>query len=68
MKILHSKSLKSGKLHLLVEVSPHESLMSINQDEHYRLGGQVEDIVRGHVIAEMKGVYWCSITQNWEEL
>ncbi len=67
MKILHTKTLKSGKLHLLVEVSPKESLMSVHEEEHYRLGGQVEDIVRGHVITEARGVYWCSITQNWEE-
>ena len=49
MKVLHTKTLKSGKLHLLVEVSPKESLMSIKEDEHYQLGGQVEDIVKGHV-------------------
>lgn len=66
MKILHAKTLKSGKIHLLVEVSPNESLMSIKEDEHYQLGGQVDDIVRGHVITEALGVYWCSITQRWE--
>jgi hypothetical protein len=68
MKVLHSKTLKNGKIHLLIEVSPKESLVSIHEEEHYRLGGQVEDIVRGHVITEARGVYWCSITQNWEEL
>jgi hypothetical protein len=67
MKILHTKTLKSGKIHMLVEVSPKESLMSIKEDEHYKLGGQVDDIVKGHVITEAHGVYWCSITQQWEE-
>jgi hypothetical protein len=28
----------------------------------------VDDIVQSHVITEMRGVYWCSITQKWEEL
>jgi hypothetical protein len=27
----------------------------------------VDDIVQSHVIAEMRCVYWCSITQKWEE-
>jgi hypothetical protein len=67
MKILHSKGLKNGKLHLLVEVSAHESLISIDQHKHYQLGGQVDDVVGGHVIAEMKPVYWCSVTQKWED-
>jgi hypothetical protein len=67
MKVLHSKTLKNGKIHMLIEVSPQECLVSVREEEHYRLGGQVEDIVRGHVITEARGVYWCSITQNWEE-
>jgi len=28
----------------------------------------VEDVVQGHVLLESRGVYWCSITQKWEEV
>ena len=30
-------------------------------------GGQMDDIVQSHVLTEMRGVYWCSITQKWED-
>jgi hypothetical protein len=67
MKILHTRTLKSGKRHVLIELqNDDEKLMSIKEGEHYKLGGQVDDIVKGHVITEAHGVYWCSITQQWE--
>ena len=28
---------------------------------------EVDDIVQSHVITEMTGVYWCSVSQKWEE-
>jgi hypothetical protein len=69
MKIIKDEmaTLKRGR-RITVELAPGETLFNVREGNYYRLGGQVEDIVRGHVIAEMKGVYWCSITQNWEEL
>ena len=44
-----------------------EQLMSVRPEKYYKLGGQVEDVVQGHVITESDAVYWCSIGQNWEE-
>ena len=49
------------------ELAHNEHLLCVKKCDYYRLGGQVEDIVLGHVITEMRGVYWCSITQNWEQ-
>ena len=49
-----------------VELQPGEALAGIHNDRYYRLGGQVEDIVQGHVITEVQPVYWCSISQKWE--
>jgi hypothetical protein len=43
-------------------------LIGIKEGHYYRLGGQVEDVVQGHVLLESRGVYWCSITQKWEEV
>ena len=44
-----------------------EYLMSFRPDSYYKLGGQVEDVVQGHVITESGAVYWCSIGQKWEQ-
>lgn len=51
---------------VIVELLPDEKLMSFVGDDYYRLGGQVNDIVRGNVITESCPVYWCSISQTWE--
>lgn len=65
MKIRHRKELKNGKRHVLVELDSDETLISFNEEAYYKLGGQVEDIVRGHVITEAYQVTWCSIGQEW---
>ena len=68
MKIIKDEmaTLKRGR-RITVELTPKESLLIIKDDHYYRLGGQVDDIVQSHVMTEMRGVYWCSITQKWEE-
>jgi hypothetical protein len=65
MKVKHSRELKNGKRHMLVELDPRETIMTFNEDWYYRLGGQVEDIVQGHVLTESEHVIWCSIEQRW---
>jgi hypothetical protein len=69
MKIIKDEmaTLKRGR-RITVEVSPGETLFNIREGTYYRLGGQVDDVVQSHVITEMRGVYWCSITQKWEEV
>ena len=49
-----------------VELQHGEVLMSFRPSSFYRLGGQVEDVVQGHVITDSDAVYWCSIGQRWE--
>lgn len=58
-------TIKRGR-RVTVELLPGEILTSVKNDAYYQLGGQVDDIVRGYVIADMRCVYWCSITQKWE--
>ena len=69
MKIIKDEiaTLKRGR-RVTVELSPGETLFNVREGDYYRLGGQVDDIVQSHVIADMSRVYWCSITQKWEEL
>lgn len=67
MKIVKEKINRQGKREVTVVLEEQDNLMCFRNDRFYRLGGQVEDIVAGHVIAESDAVYWCSITQNWTE-
>lgn len=51
-----------------VIIKPGEAAVIVSDDAHYRLGGQVGDIVQGHVIGDATRVAWCSIEQQWEEV
>ena len=52
---------------ITIELQDDEYLMSFRPNSYYKLGGQVDDVVRGHVITESDAVYWCSISQRWEQ-
>ena len=65
MKIKHEKQLKNGKRHVLVELDEGDKLMCFRDDRYFRLGGQLDDVVGGHVITESEHVAWCSIEQRW---
>lgn len=65
MKVIKQKINRQGKRELTVVLDEKDYLMSFRDDGFYRLGGQVEDVVAGHVITEAEGVYWCSVTQEW---
>jgi len=69
MKIIKDEiaTLKRGR-RVTVELAPGEVLKSVMEHKCYKLGGQVDDVVVGSVIAEMAPVYWCSITQKWEDV
>lgn len=66
MKILKDEpaTLKRQR-RVTVELQPGETLMAFKDEYFYRLGGQVDDIVQGHVITESDHVVWCSIEQRW---
>lgn len=67
MKIIKVEiaTLKRGR-RMTIELAPGETILIIRQENFYRLGGEVNDVVAGHVLAETRSVYWCSITQKWE--
>lgn len=67
MKLLNSKVLKDGRVHVLIELGPTEGMPvpAIKDDAHYRLGYPIEDVVEGHIISEARRVYWCSLEQKW---
>jgi hypothetical protein len=55
------------KRRVILELNHDEEFAVIQNNAYYRLGGQVDDVVQSHVIGDMSRVYWCSITQKWEE-
>lgn len=57
-------NLKPGE-HALV--SPQGNVLRILESRYYKLGGQVEDIVSGDIITEIRDVSWCSVSQQWVE-
>jgi hypothetical protein len=65
MKILRERINKQGKREVTVVLEDEDHLMCFREDRFYRLGGQVDDIMQGHVIIESECMYWCSIEQAW---
>ena len=53
------------KRRVTVELDHGDQLMCFRDDRYFRLGGQVDDVVAGHVIIESDHVVWCSIEQRW---
>lgn len=69
MKTLHTKTLKDGRVHVLIELDPTEAMPvpAYYDDAMYRLREPMDDIVPGHVINDAKRVYWCPVGQDWVE-
>ena len=64
-KTTSTRELKNGKIRCVVDLSPGEVLVVVKPSLHYRLGGQLDDIVASHVIADIEPVAWCSVSQEW---
>jgi hypothetical protein len=69
MKIKHTKTLKDGRRHVLIELGPTEAMPKppLNEDAFYRLGYPCDDIVQGHHIKSPTRVYWDPFDQAWRE-
>ena len=69
MRTVHTKVLKDGRVHVLIELGPTEAMpvAPAKDDAHYRLGHPIEDVVPGHVINDARRVYWCPVGQDWVE-
>ena len=70
MIVLHTKTLKDGRRHMLVVMAANEKgeLLLIKQDKFYKLGYPVDDtIVQSHHVAGATEVYWDSYSQKWSE-
>ena len=65
MKTIRERINKQGKREVTVVLEDKDHLMCFREDRYFRLGGQVDDVVAGHVITESDHVVWCSIEQRW---
>lgn len=65
MIIKRSRINAKGKQELVVELDDGEELIAIERRGHYRLGGQIDDIVEWHVLTDSEKVYWCHFEQKW---
>lgn len=66
MKIISDKTNTKGVRRVTVEIGTNDQLMAVNEDRFYQLGGQVNDVHRGHVLTETREVYWDGFTQEWQ--
>jgi len=65
MKVTKDQTRKDGVRTVTVQLDEDEFFRAFKEDRYYRLGGQVDDVVKSHVITESERVYWCSIEQKW---
>ena len=65
MQIIKDGRNRKGQRQVTLVLDEGEILKPVNDERFYRLGGQTELIVGGHVLAEARRIYWCSIEQEW---
>lgn len=56
-----------GVKRVTIDLKPGENLMLIEPDSHYKLGGQIDDVMASHVLEEARKVTWSSHEQQWIE-
>lgn len=66
MKIISQTDKTGGRIRVVLELAPHEKLVVIDPDAHYKLGEPMhEDVFAGHILADATPTTWCSIEQKW---
>lgn len=70
MKIKHTRTLKDGRVHVLIELGPTEAfpVQPVDENAFYQLGYPHDcEVLPGHIIKDAVRVYWDSIEQKWME-
>ena len=65
----HTKVLKDGRLHVLIELGATEAfpVAPVKEDAFYQLNYPHDEIVQGYHIINPKRVYWDTLAQKWED-
>ena len=66
MKIILNKTLVSGKRRVVMELDHDESIITVRDNTHYKMGYPLDDIVPGHMLKDSVPANWCAIGQKWE--
>ena len=62
---IYTKRHRSSATTTWVKLEPGERCIIVRDDRHYRLGGQVDDVVSGRCLTQATEVAWCSVAQEW---
>ena len=67
MKVKHTKELKDGRRHVLIELAKGELIPvpPVDPDAFYRLNDPMDDVVDGYLIKNPQRVCWDSLAQTW---
>lgn len=67
MIVKHTKVLKSGRIHVLIELGATEPfpVAPVKGDDFYQLNYPHDEIVQGWHIIDPKRVYWDTLSQKW---
>lgn len=75
MKTIKATTKPNGTTRMIIELAPGEQLNScpkgqtmvtIDPDKYYKLGEPMRhDVFAGHILAEARSTYWCSLGQEW---
>lgn len=71
MKHLHTKTLKDGRQHILIELQAGEGtgLLHVAPNSFYKLGYPLDDqIIESHHLAQIKRVAWDAYSQEWVDV
>lgn len=65
MNVVSSKTLKNGKVRMVIDADSTEKLIALHDDRFYKLGYPVEEVVQSHIIEDAQQVTWCPLGQEW---
>jgi len=67
MKVLTEKVMKTGIRRVTIDLYPNEKLCAFKEDDFYKTGYPLEEIINGHHILDSVRVTWCAFEQRWIE-
>jgi hypothetical protein len=71
MKIKHTKVLKDGRIHVLLELGATEAfpVPALHEDAFYKLNYPMDDtIIAGHILKDPQRIMWDSYSQKWMDV
>ena len=69
MKLKHTRVLKDGRIHVLIELGATEAfpVAPVKSDAYYKLNYPHDEIIQGWHIENLVRVYWDTLSHEWKE-